>query len=171
MIHGGQEGRFFHGYYGSYCYLPLYVFCGEFLLCARLRKSSIGPAEGTVEELERIVTQIRQSWPEVAITIRADSAFSSDDIMSWCEKHGVDYVLGLARNQRLERIIEDEMTQARAESERSGQPWRVFKDFDYQTRESWSRARRVVGKAEYLIDKPNARFVVTSLSIDAFSAR
>ena len=91
--------------------------------------------------------------------------------MSWCEKHGVDYVLGLARNQRLERIIEDEMTQARAESERSGQPWRVFKDFDYQTRESWSRARRVVGKAEYLIDKPNARFVVTSLSIDAFSAQ
>ena len=171
VIHGGQEGRFFHGYYGSYCYLPLYVFCGEFLLCARLRKSSIGPAEGTVEELERIVTQIRQSWPEVAITIRADSAFSSDDIMSWCEKHGVDYVLGLARNQRLERIIEDEMTQARAESERSGQPWRVFKDFDYQTRESWSRARRVVGKAEYLIDKPNARFVVTSLSIDAFSAQ
>jgi hypothetical protein len=104
-IHGGQEGRFFHGYYGSYCYLPLYVFCGELLLCARLRQSSIGPAEGTVEELERIVGQIRQSWPDVEITIRADSAFSRDDIMTWCEEHDVDYVLGLARNKRLERMM------------------------------------------------------------------
>jgi len=170
-IHGGQEGRFFHGYYGSYCYLPLYIFCGEFLLCARLRQSNVGPAEGTVEELERIVTQIRQSWPEVAITIRADSAFSRDDIMSWCEKNKVDYVLGLARNSRLEALIEDEMAQARAESERTNKPARVFKDFEYQTRESWSRARRVVGKAEYLIDKTNARFVVTSLPREEFSAQ
>jgi hypothetical protein len=170
-IHGGQEGRFFHGYYGSYCYLPLYIFCGEFLLCARLRASNIGPAEGTVEELERIVAQIRQSWPEVAITIRADSGFSRDDIMTWCEEHGVDYVLGLARNTRLEGVIEAEMEQARAESVRTGQASRVYKDFEYQTRESWSRARRVVGKAEYLIDKPNARFVVSSLASDAFPAQ
>jgi Transposase DDE domain group 1 len=167
-IHGGQEGRFFHGYYGSYCYLPLYIFCGEFLLCARLRRSNIGPAEGTVEELERIVAQIRQSWPEVAITIRADSGFSRDDIMTWCEEQGVDYVLGLARNTRLEATIETEMAQARTESERTGQASRVYKDFEYQTRESWNRGRRVVGKAEYLIDKPNARFVVTSLPIEAF---
>jgi hypothetical protein len=170
-IHGGQEGRFFHGYYGSYCYLPLYIFCGEFLLCARLRRSNIGPAEGTVDELERIVAQIRQSWPQVAITIRADSGFSRDDIMTWCEEHGVDYVLGLARNTRLEGTIEAEMEQARAESARVGEASRVYKDFQYQTRESWSRARRVVGKAEYLIDKPNARFVVTSLPIEAFPAQ
>jgi len=170
-IHGGQEGRFFHGYYRSYCYLPLYIFCGEHLLCARLRTSSVGPAEGTVEELDRIVAQIRESWPEVKITIRADSGFCRDDIMSWCEEHGVDYVLGLARNKRLERVIEQEMEQARVECERTGQPARVYKDFEYQTLESWSRARRVVGKAEYLIDKPNARFVVTSLPIEVRSAQ
>jgi len=170
-IHGGQEGRFFHGYYGSYCYLPLYVFSGEHLLCARLRQSNVGPAEGTVEELERIVTQIREQWPEVKLVIRADSAFSRDDIMSWCEKHGVDYVLGLARNARLERMIASEMEQARAESERTGLPFRSYKDFEYQTLESWSCARRVVGKVEYLVDKPNARFVVTSLPIEEVAAQ
>ena len=132
-------------------------------MCARLRQSNVGPAEGTVEELERIVTQIRKQWPEVKIVIRADSAFSRDDIMSWCEENGVDYVLGLARNARLEQMIASEMEQARAESERMGLPFRSFKDFEYQTRESWSCERRVVGKAEYLVDKPNARFVVTSL--------
>lgn len=168
-IHGDQEGRFFHGYYGTYCYLPLYIFCGDILLCARLRRSNIGPAEGTLEELDRIVTQIRQSWPEVAITIRADSGFSRDDVMSWCEEHGVDYVLGLAGNARLERAIESEMEQARAESERTGQAFRVYKDFDYKTLDSWTRERRVVGKAEYLIDKTNARFIVTSFSIDTFA--
>ena len=171
VIHGKQEGRFFHGYYRSYCYLPLYIFCGEFLLCARLRRSSVGPAEGTVEELARIVGQLRQSWPDVRITIRADSAFSRDDIMSWCEEQGVAYVLGLARNARLERAIEAEMAQAQAESDRTGEPARVYKDFRYQTRESWSRERRIVGKAEYLIDKPNGRFVVTSLSSDEFPAQ
>ena len=167
-IHGGQEGRFFHGYYGSYCYLPLYIFSGEHLLCARLRQSNVGPAEGTVEELERIVTQIREQWPEVKLVIRADSAFSRDDIMSWCEEHGVDYVLGLARNARLERMTASEMEQACAQSKRTSLPFRSYKDFEYRTRDSWSRARRVVGKAEYLIDKPNARFVVTSFSLDAF---
>ena len=170
-IHGGQEGRFFHGYYGSYCYLPLYIFSGEHLLCARLRQSNVGPAEGTVEELDRIVTQIREQWPEVKLVIRADSAFSRDDIMSWCEEHGVDYVLGLARNARLERMIASEMEQACAESKRTNLPFRSYKDFEYQTLESWSRARRVVGKAEYLIDKPNARFVVTSLSVEAFAGQ
>ena len=171
VIHGKQEGRFFHGYYGSYCYLPLYIFCGEFLLCARLRRSNIGPAEGTVDELARIIGQIRQSWPDVGITIRADSGFSRDDIMSWCEEQGVDYVLGLARNARLEQAIEAEMAQAHAESDRTGQPARVYKDFRYQTRESWSRERRVVGKAEYLIDKRNGRFVVTSLSSEELPAQ
>lgn len=170
-IHGGQEGRFFHGYYGSYCYLPLYIFSGEHLLCARLRQSNVGPAEGTVQELERIVTQIREQWPEVKLVIRADSAFSREDIMSWCEEHGVDYVLGLARNARLERMIASEMEQSCAESKRTSLPFRSYKDFEYETRESWSRARRVVGKAEYLIDKPNARFVVSSLPIEDFVAQ
>ena len=170
-IHGGQEGRFFHGYYGSYCYLPLYIFSGEHLLCARLRASNVGPAVGTVEELERIVGQIREQWPEVKIVIRADSAFSNDDIMSWCEKRGVDYVLGLARNARLERMLASEMEQACAESRRTNLPFRSYKDFEYKTLDSWSLTRRVVGKAEYLIDKPNARFVVTSLSIEAIDAK
>lgn len=170
-IHGGQEGRFFHGYYGSYCYLPLYIFCGELLLCARLRQSNVGPAEGTVEELERIVGQIRQSWPDVEITIRADSGFSRDDIMSWCEKHQVDYVLGMARNSRLEKMIEDEMAQARDEAVSTGQPSRSYKELEYRTLESWSRSRRVVGKAEHLVGKPNARFVVTSLGIEEFPAK
>jgi hypothetical protein len=170
-IHGGQEGRFFHGYYGSYCYLPLYIFSGEHLLCARLRQANVGPAEGTVEEIERIVSQIREQWPNVKIVIRADSAFSRDDIMSWCEKHEVDYVLGLARNARLERTIASEMEHARAESERTGSPYRSYKDFEYQTCESWTRERRVVGKVEYLVDKPNARFVVTSLSVEEVEAQ
>jgi hypothetical protein len=170
-IHGGQEGRFFHGYYGSYCYLPFYVFSGEHLLCARLRQSNVGPAEGTVEELERIVTQIREQWPEVKIVIRADSAFSRDDIMSWCERHGVHFVLGLARNARLERMLASEMEQARAESERTSGPFRSYKELEYRTLDSWSRTRRVVGKAEHLVDKPNARFVVTSLPIEEVAAQ
>lgn len=170
-IHGGQEGRFFHGYYGSYCYLPLYIFSGEHLVCARLRASNVGPAVGTVEELERIVGQIREQWPEVTIVIRADSAFSNDAIMSWCETRGVDYVLGLARNARLERMLASEMEQACAESKRTNLPFRSYKDFEYKTLDSWSLTRRVVGKAEYLIDKPNARFVVTSLSSEAIDAK
>lgn len=170
-IHGNQEGRFFHGYYGSYCYLPLYVYCGEHLLCARLRQANVGPAEGTVEEVERIVSQIREQWPKVKIVIRADSGFCRDDILSWCEGHEVEYVIGLARNSRLEQRIAGEMDQARAESERTGEPYRLYKDFEYQTRESWSRARRVVGKAEYLIDKQNARFVVTSIPVETIAGQ
>lgn len=170
-IHGGQEGRFFHGYYRSYCYLPLYVFSGEDLLCARLRQANVGPAEGTVEELERIVSQIRQRWPDVEICIRADSGFCRDDILSWCEKHDVDYVIGLARNARLERMIASEMEQACAASKLTGQPSRLYKDFEYQTLDSWSRTRRVVGKAEYLTDKKNARFIVTSRAIESISGQ
>jgi hypothetical protein len=170
-IHGGQEGRFFHGYYKSYCYLPLYVFSGEHLLCARLRQSNVGPAEGTVEELDRIVSQIRKRWPKVKLMIRADSGFTRDDIMSWCEEHGVDYVLGLARNSRLEPMIAEEMEQSCAESQQSGLPSRRYKDFRYRTLDSWSRERRVVGKAEYLVDKPNARFVVSSVSIENVAAQ
>jgi len=170
-IHGGQEGRFFHGYYGSYCYLPLYIFCGEHLLCARLRQANVGPAEATVGELERMIAQIRERWPKVKIVIRADSGFCRDDILSWCEEHEVEYVIGLARNSRLEQMIADEMEQARAESQRTGEPYRLYKDLEYRTRQSWSRARRVVGKAEYLIDKQNARFVVSSIPIEAMAGQ
>jgi hypothetical protein len=162
-VHGHQEGRFFHGYYRSYCYLPLYIFCGSFLLCAKLRCSNIDASAGAVEALERIVGRIRARWPEVEIWIRADSGFARDAIMSWCEANRVEYVLGLARNARLRRAIGAELEEARMEAERTGRPARRFKDLRYRTRKSWSRERRVVGKAEQLPGKANPRFVVTSL--------
>jgi len=170
-LHGNQEGRFFHGYYGHYCYLPLYIFCGDFLLEARLRPSNIDAAAGCVEELERIVTQIRQAWPEVKITIRGDSGFCREELMRWCEGHQVDYVLGLAKNERLKAEIAGEVEQAAAEYAERGQAARIFKEFSYQTRKSWSRARRVIAKAEHLEKGANPRFVVTSLSAEAWEAR
>jgi hypothetical protein len=169
-LHGGQEGRFFHGYYRSYCYLPLYIFCGEFLLCARLRRSNIDGSAGTVEELAPIVEQIRARWPEVEIWIRADSGFARDEIMTWCEDNEVEYVLGLARNSRLQAILEPEQERALAQYEVTGEPARFFKDFRYRTQKSWSRERRVVGKAEQLRGKANPRFVVTSLATEAVEA-
>jgi hypothetical protein len=170
-LHGEQEGRFFHGYYKNYCYLPLYIFCGEHLLCARLRTANQDGAAGTVEELARIIAQIRSVWPEVRIILRGDSGFCRENIMAWCETHGVDYVLGLAKNKRLKKAIEVEMAQAKQHQEATGEAARVFKDFRYQTRKSWSRERRVVGKAEYLGKGENPRFVVTSLGMDEQSAR
>jgi hypothetical protein len=162
-LYGQQEGRFFHGYYGHYCYLPLYIFCGEFLLCARLRSSNIDGAAGSVEELQRIVKQIRSAWPQVRIIVRGDSGFCREELMAWCEAEGVDYLLGLAKNDRLQTAIQDQMKQAEALHQQSGQAARVFHEFLYQTRESWSRARRVVAKAEYLEKGANPRFIVTSL--------
>jgi len=162
-LHGHQEGRFFHGYYRCYCYLPLYIFCGEHLLCARLRPSNQDGAAGSVEELERIVAQIRTRWPKTRIVIRGDSGFCRDTIMSWCEEHGVAYVLGLARNSRLHRALGREMHEAREEHERTGKAARRFRDFPYRTRNSWSCERRVIGKAEVLPGKENPRFVVTNL--------
>jgi len=162
-LHGEQEGRFFHGYYGSYCYLPLYIFCGEHLLCARLRTADRDAAAGATEEVARIVSQLRAVWPEVRIIVRADSGFAREELMGWCEGSGVDYVLGLARNSRLEAEIAAELEQARRAHERRGYAVRYFRDFWYRTRESWSRRRRVVGKAEYLAKGANPRFVVTSL--------
>jgi hypothetical protein len=170
-LHGEQEGRFFHGYYGHYCYLPLYIFCGEMLLGARLRPSNIDASAGSREELARIVAQIRQTWPDVKITIRGDSGFCREELMVWCEQHQVDYVLGLAKNERLKAVITAELQQAAEECQRTGQAARVFKDFVYQTRESWSRARRVVAKAEHLEKGPNPRFVVTSLPNQDWTAR
>jgi len=162
-LHGNQEGRFFHGYYMNYCYLPLYIFCGEFLLCARLRSSNIDASEGTVEELERIVKQIRDTWPAVKIIVRGDSGFCREKIMNWCEGHGIDYVFGLAKNERLKAVIDEELQQAKQLYEETEKPARVYKDFCYETLKSWSRKRRVIAKAEYLDKGSNPRFVVTSV--------
>ncbi len=170
-LHGNQEGRFFHGYYKSYCYLPLYIFCGDELLCARLRPSNIDAAAGTVEELERIVSRVRAAWPDVEIVIRGDSGFCRENIMKWCEENNVDYLFGLARNNRLVEEIEPEMDEAKIMYECSGEASRRFKDFRYQTLKSWSHDRRVVGKAEYLSKGANPRFVTTSLSKDKYDAR
>jgi hypothetical protein len=168
-IHGKQEGRFFHGYYGNYCYLPLYIFCGEFLLGARLRSSNIDASEGALDELKRIIAQIRQKWPAVHILIRADSGFCRDEILSWCEGNGVDYVIGLAKNNRLIDEIEAELLKADEEFEKTGKPVRIFKEFYYQTLKTWSRSRRVIAKAEHLAKGSNPRFIVTSLRKEQLS--
>ena len=200
-LHGEQEGRFFHGYYKSYCYLPLYIFCGRHLLCAKLRRSSIDASAGSVDEVARIVAQIRGRWPEVRILLRADSGFIRDDLMTWCEQNDVDYLFGLAKNNRLIAEIAAELAEAAEENRQTGKPARRFKDFRYRTRKSWSRQRRVVGKAEWMnpsiaesesatksrrnkksirvgdIDlatlqgRANPRFVVTSLRGDQYQAR
>ena len=170
-LHGRQEGRFFHGYYGSYCYLPLYVFCGDFLLSARLRTADKQPAAWALPEIERIVTGLRARWPAVKILVRGDSGFAREEIMSWCEGQGVDYLFGLARNNRLESMLSEELAQARRLYESTGRAARVFGDLQYQTLESWSRQRRVVGKAEHLAKGANPRFVVTSLVQDEYEAR
>jgi len=161
-VHGNQEGRFFHGYFGNYCYLPLYIFSGEFLLCARLRPSNIDASYGAKEELERIVRRIRATWPTVPIVIRGDSGFCRDEIMTWCEENGVDYVLGLAKNARLVRAIGGELHRVQAVFEQTGQASRIFSEFFYRTKKSWSASRRVVAKAEHLSKGSNPRFVVTS---------
>jgi Transposase DDE domain group 1 len=170
-LHGNQEGRFFHGYYGHYCYLPLYIFAGDHLLCARLRPSNIDASAGCVEEVKRIVARIREAWPQVRITLRGDSGFCREDLMAWCEGNRVDYVLGLAKNERLKAEIVTEQQQAAEAFQVSGQAARLFKEFFYQTRESWSRARRVVAKAEHLAKGANPRFVVTSLDREQWEAR
>jgi len=164
-LHGHQEGRFFHGYYDEYCYLPLYIFAGEHLLCARLRTADQDAAAGSTQEVERIVGRIRQRWPGVEIIVRGDSGFCRDELMTWCEGHGVYYVLGLARNDRLRALIERPMKRAARMQSQTGQPARVFKQFHYRTTTgSWSRARRVVAKAEQIEGKENPRYVVTNLS-------
>ena len=169
-VHGNQEGRFFHGYYGAYCYLPLYIFIGEHLLCARLRSSNLDASAGAGEEVARIVEQLRRVWPQVRIIVRADSGFCRDKLMSWCEQQKVDYVLGLAKNSRLRHKLGKAMRQARQQYRESGQGARVFTEFRYRTRKSWSRRRRVIGKAEYLAKGENPRFVVTSLGAAAMQA-
>jgi Transposase DDE domain group 1 len=164
-LHGRQEGRFFHGYYDCYCYLPLYVFCGDQLLAAKLRTANIDAAAGAVEEVARIVAQIRERWPAVRVVLRADSGFARDALMAWCEANGVDYILGLAKNRRLVKAIAGELAEAKEESKSTGTAARRFKDFSWSTRTSWTRQRRVIAKAEWTKDEANPRFIVTSLSL------
>ena len=170
-LHGHQEGRYFHGYYAEYCYLPLYIFCAEHLLCARLRTADEEPAGGVLTELGRIVAQIRAVWPEVSIVIRGDAGFCREPIMRYCEDHQLDYVFGLAKNSRLKKALQAELAQAQQLHQATQKPERVFKDFVYRTRRSWSRQRRVVGKAEYLAKGENPRFIVTSIKAERIEAR
>ena len=174
-LHGKQEGRFFHGYYDSYCYLPLYVFCGDHVLCARMREANHDAAFGCLQEIERIVKQIRAAWPEVKIVLRGDSGFCRNELMSWCETNRVCFVFGLARNKRLRRIIGQQMHEATVQWNQTGKPARVFSEFEYSTKKTkkggWDRERRVVAKAEHIDGKENPRFVVTSLSSERWSAQ
>lgn len=174
-LHGQQEGRFFHGYYDRYCYLPLYIFCGEHVLCARLREANHDAAFGSRQEIQRIVAQIRTAWPNVKIIVRGDSGFCRNELMSWCESQGVDFVFGMARNQKLRRIIGAQMHQATQQWNQTGQPARVFTEFEYQTKKTkkggWDRERRVAAKAEHIDGKENPRFVVTSLAAGQWPAQ
>jgi Transposase DDE domain group 1 len=168
-LHGNQEDKFYHGYYKHYCYLPLYIFCGDHVLCARLRPSSIGPAVGSRKEVERIVKQIRQRWPEVEIILRGDSGFCSDELLTWCENNRVHYVVGVARNQRLEKIIDGPLAEAKQQCEATQQPARIFVEFDHKTLKGmWNKDRRVVAKAEHIDGKSNPRFIVTSLDAESW---
>ena len=172
-LYGHQPERFFHGYYDDYCYVPLYIFAGDQLLCARLRPSNVDGAAGALDEVKRIVTRLRAKWPTVRIVLRGDSGFCREELMAWCEadENRVDYLFGLARNSRLQKIVGKQMHEAKLEHAATGKAARVFTEFDYQTRKSWARPRRVVAKAEYLDKGENPRFVVTSLIADQWAAR
>jgi hypothetical protein len=174
-LHGKQEGRFFHGYYDNYCYLPLYIFCGDHVLCARLREANHDASFGCPGEIRRIVTQIRVAWPEVKIILRGDSGFCRNELMSWCENNGVDFVFGMARNRKLRKIIGAPMHEATQQWNQTGKPARIFTEFEYKTgktkKSGWDCARRVVAKAEHIDGKENPRFVVTSLTSGDWEAR
>jgi len=174
-LHGKQEGRFFHGYYDNYCYLPLYVFCGDHILCTRLREANHDAAFGCLQEIQRIVKQIRAAWPEVKIVLRGDSGFCRNELMSWCENNEVDFLFGMARNKRLRRIIGQQMHEATVQWNQTGKPARVFSEFQYGTKKTkkggWDRERRVVAKSEHIDGKENPRFVVTSLASERWAAQ
>ena len=170
-LHGDQEGRFFHGYYDCYCYLPLYIFCDRHLLAAKLRRSNIDASAGAVEEVTRIVGHLRARWPRVRILLRADAGFAREALMHWCELNSVDYLFGLAKNVRLTAEIAAELDVARQHSEQTAKPARRFKDFTWSTLDSWSRSRGVIGKAEWTGGAANPRFVVTSLTRAEHEAR
>ena len=165
-LHGNQEGRFYHGYYDCYCYLPLYIYCDDYLLCAKLRKADVDPAKGVTRELERIVGMIRARWSNTRIIVRADSGFCREELLGWCEANSVLYVIGMKRNTRLISRIRKNLRQACVEHAQTGKPARRFSSFWYRTNKSWSRRRRIVGKAEYTEGKENPRFVVSNLPAD-----
>ena len=175
-LHGNQERRFYHGYYDEHCYLPLLYFIGGDPVMVRLQEAGGDPAAGVTEDLEALVGRLRASWPDTRVILRADSGFCRDSIMSWCEgAEGVDYVIGAARNDRLEAKAARQMRRSRSRAAVTGAASRRFRSFRHRTRDSWSRARRVVCKAEALpgrgAPKPNARFIVTSLPASSHPAR
>jgi len=163
-LHGNQEQYYYHGYYRHHCYLPLYAYSGAHPLAVVLQPSSQDGAKGAKKFLSQLVEQLRAAWPKVGIVVRGDSGFCRDWLMSWCEKKSVDYVFGVARNKRLQAAIKQQMEKARREHLQTGKSARRFRSFQYRTRASWSRKRRVIGKAEYLSKGANPRFIVTSLS-------
>jgi len=171
IVYGQQEGRFYHGYYHDYCYLPLYVFCGKDLLCARLRRSNIDASADSVEELEPVVARIRQRWPKVKIVLRGDGGFCREKLMVWCENQGMEFIFGLAQNPRLKKQIEPQMAQAERQYNETNAPARVFTEFFYSTKDTWSRERRVIAKAEHMANGANPRFVVTTLSSEEAAAQ
>ncbi len=164
-LHGDQEGRFFHGYYDHYCFLPLYVTCGRQLLTAYLRPANIDAAKHSRAILKLLVRRFRQVWPKVKIVFRADSGFCRWRLLRWCDRNGVDYIVGLAKNARLKRLARRPMVQARWDCRRTGRPQRLFEEFDYAAG-TWDRPRRVIAKAEHGSRGQNPRFVVTSLPGD-----
>lgn len=171
-LHGQQQERFYHGYYGHYCYLPMYAYCGEYPLSVQMRPSNIDGAAGAKDLAERIVTKLRDQWPNTHIIFRADSGFCRDELLTWCEQtEGVDYVIGIAKNSRLIQALSKKMERARRAFLRTGRAARCFTDLRYRTLKTWTRSRRVVGKAEHLSKGANPRFVVTSLPAREFEKR
>lgn len=164
-LHGQQEGRFFHGYYDSYCYLPLYVFSGQQLLCAYLRPSNIDGAQHTAAILKLLVRRLRQAWPGVRVVLRADSGFCRQRILNWCERSGVHYIVGLARNARLQAQVALAELWLHDEYERTGAKQRLVGEFDYAA-QSWPHERRVITRLEWGEQGCNPRFVVTNLAGD-----
>jgi hypothetical protein len=163
-IYGDQQSKFFHGYYDDYCFMPLYVFGGDFLLAAKLRPSNIDAAKGTTEILEKLVLRIREHFPDVNIIFRGDSGFCRDDILSLCESLQISYVVGIPRNSRLTDVIHDQMAQVKKESKKEEKAVREFTRFEYQTKDSWENPRSIVAKVEHLPGKENPRFIVTNIS-------
>lgn len=170
-VHGHQLGRSFHGYYDSYCFLPLYIFTGDHPLLALLRPADIDTPVGLIKHLTRIVAKLRAAWPNVRIILRGDSGFCREHVLAWSESNNVDYIIGLAKNKRLLRAIGKQMHEAKQQFETLGQAARVFTDLEYRTQKSWSRSRRVVAKAEHLAKGANPRFVVTTLSAEDCEAQ
>lgn len=170
-VHGHQLGRFFHGYYDEYCFLPLYIFCGMFPLCAKLRPSNIDAAAGALKQIQRIVERLRRAWPGQKILLRGDGGFCRDNLMTWCEANDVSYLFGLPKNSRLLKVVGKPLHEAKLAFEQTGQAARVFHDLEWRTKTSWNCSRRVIAKAEHLAKGPNPRFVVTNLPASEFDAR